>query len=344
MGRLTSKTAAAAAALALAAGLALTNQAAGQSLGYVGRGSTVQGDILRGEGVALQGYGVGLYYSAMAGAINTDSYIKMSEYIYSYWQRDNAEKTAHRAAMNDKQKALFERNLNRPVNEGDLMRGDGLNKVAKELRGPMIGPSALKYYKVPLGGDVVRTLPFFYAPADTVMCWARLDPFSEDKENPLAHWPVGLRDPAFARERDRYKAALQKAIELMSQRKTTKEVVVQMESAIKDLADKLDLTINPDAKNKIYMTAHKFLKDLGKSAELLKVKTTEPIFNEIEKYSGTTVADLLLFMQRNNLIFAPAADIGDERTLYAELYAKLLQQQDLVKEGLQEDGAVRRAK
>src|SRR5437879_13159768 len=45
-------------------------------------GATVQGDILRGEGIFLQGAGLYNYYSAGANAINTDTWMRLNEYLY----------------------------------------------------------------------------------------------------------------------------------------------------------------------------------------------------------------------------------------------------------------------
>ena len=50
--------------------------------GGIGAGSTPQGDILRGEGIAAMGFGQFNLATAMATSINTDTAIRWNEYVY----------------------------------------------------------------------------------------------------------------------------------------------------------------------------------------------------------------------------------------------------------------------
>ena len=55
---------------------------------------------------------------------------------------------------------------------------------------------------------------------------------------------------------------------------------------------------------------------------LLKTAKIERAIGEIDKYSGTTINDLKMFMQSHNLRFA-AAKTPEEKLMYPELYASL---------------------
>src|SRR4051794_22825727 len=66
---------------------AFVGQASAQVLIYernpfYGAGSTPQGDMLRGEGIFLNGAGLYNYYSSVAQSINVSTMIGLNEYIY----------------------------------------------------------------------------------------------------------------------------------------------------------------------------------------------------------------------------------------------------------------------
>ncbi len=69
---------------------------------------------------------------------------------------------------------------------------------------------------------------------------------------------------------------------------------------------------------------------------MMKRKEIETIIGEIDRYSGTTVHDLIVFMQQYNLRFG-VLEIGAERAAYPKLYA-MRQQLDELNEGLQGEG------
>ncbi len=64
------------------------------------------------------------------------------------------------------------------------------------------------------------------------------------------------------------------------------------------------------------------LKDLRGTARLFETQGVQLALGEIDKYSGTTVNDLKIFMRKYNLTFGRAEN-PDERQLYPELYEAL---------------------
>ena len=80
----------------------------------------------------------------------------------------------------------------------------------------------------------------------------------------------------------------------------------------------------------IYLDAKKQLNELKNSVDILKHQKVERTLGEIDRYSGTTVNDLRIFMHKYNLTFAPA-DSPEERQLYPDLHASLVQQRDKLK-------------
>src|SRR5258707_255398 len=116
------------AVLALAGSFA--SQAFGQPIQFIGPGSTPQGDILRGEGVYLQGAGIYNYYTAVGDSINMDTYIKANEYVHFWFRRDNAEKAARRARRTAERLANYNKirdRIEHGPNQNDMLKGDALN-------------------------------------------------------------------------------------------------------------------------------------------------------------------------------------------------------------------------
>lgn len=327
----------------LSAVLALAGTFASPAFGqiqFIGPGSTPQGDILRGEGVFLQGAGayfqgagIGHYYTAMGDSINADTMIKIEEYIHFWLRRDNAEKAARRARRAAERRAnysLIRSRVENDPNQNDMLKGDALNALFDRLGGPKISPSSYRVNSYELDTDMVRKIPFFHGPHQTTVAMSRIIPTGKGK------WPIGLRGPEFDSERRNYERALDAVLELQLDRKTTRDSLLALQAAVADLFVKLDQVIPPE-KETLYIEAKKFLKRLEASTEMMKKKDLEMIIGEIDRYSGTTVHDLIVFMQKYNLRFG-VPEIGDERAAYPKLYAAMKQQFDELNGAMQDHG------
>jgi hypothetical protein len=141
---------------------------------------------------------------------------------------------------------------------------------------------------------------------------------------------VGLRGPEFAPSRRAYERAVDAALEEQLEGKLSRQAIQAIETAVSNLSYTLDRVITP-SRDKVYIEARNFVKQLEATTELFKRREIEQILGEIDKYSGTTVHDLVVFMKRNNLRFAVAEEIGDEQSIYTKLYAALSQQLDSVR-------------
>src|SRR5579883_199577 len=292
---------------------------------FIGTGSTMAGDYLRGVGVA--GWGMGLYNlnTAQANSINTDTFIRWNEYIWNVAKNENKENAEHRAAMIARHAEAYakirERILEHPE-ERDMLNGDSLNAVLDKLMDPRISESSFRYAKVPLSVDVIRKIPFKLAEKNEKFSMSRLSPKGKGK------WPVAFQDDQFTAERRGYERALDEALEQAIEGKIQLETIKKLEDAVEILANKLDKVVTP-SNERHYMEAKKRVAELRSSARLLQTHQIERALAEIDKYAGTTVNDLRLFMQRHGLRFA-VAETPDERTLYPELYTALLQQREKV--------------
>lgn len=293
--------------------------------GGLGPGSTAQGDILRGEGVFLVGAGSYLFNEARATAINVNTAIQLNEYMYNVAKHENQVNAQHRAQVIARNRENYGKILDRIRNspeEKDVLRGDALNMLRQDLMSPGNESSVrVTRLPLPLPGDTIRVIPFAFNQEGTTFSMRRL--VAKGK------WPLGFRGSQFDRERRQYELAVDHALDQLNEGKgrLSRPSVDAVARAVAELSAKLDQVI-PPSRDKVYLDARAFLKRLETIAALLKSQKIEQILCEIDTYAGTTVYDLLQFMQRNELKFGVPDEIGDEKELYPRLYAALIAQRD----------------
>jgi hypothetical protein len=295
---------------------------------WVGRGSTPQGDYLRGVGAAAFGLGVLEVDAAQANAINTATAIQWNEYVTMYFARENAEKALFRQAQHEKRerdwKAIRERIKTSPE-ERELMNGEALNALLGQLNDPRIHESSYRSVRVPLPSDIVRHIPFRIDEEAAEFSMLRLIPRGKGK------WPVAFQDPRFDYDRRVYEQAVDAALEQQLSGKMTLDAIVRVKEAIEGLSRALDASTLPD--KELYLRARTRIKVLREQAKLLDSDKVERVVGEIDGFAGTTVNDLREFMQRHKLRFGATAD-DEERRLYPTLYEALLTQKLLVEDAI----------
>ena len=291
--------------------------------GGIGAGSTVQGDILRGEGIAAMGFGQYNLATAMATSINTDTAIRWNQYVYLSIKEDLHEKYLHRVAHQERTNTNYNKNLDRiraKPDQSDLRSGDALNVVLMQLLDPRISPSNYRKAVVQLSGDTIRKIPFQYA--------QRAATFSMERLIGKREWPLRLRDKEFASFRKDYERAVDHAIELDVEGKLSSEAVRAIQKAVDDFVIKVDQVIL-QSQVADFNQAKNHLKRLGEIPRLLNERAIERVIAEIETYPGTSVGDLIMFMQKHNLRFG-VADSPRENELYASLFDNFVQQREQV--------------
>ena len=291
--------------------------------GGMGGGSTVQGDILRGQGMAAWGLGQFNLATATATSINVDTAIRWNQYVYLSIEEDLHKKYLHRMAHKERNEANYTKNLSRILeapNQADLRTGDALNFVLMQLIDPRISQSNYRNAVVPLAGDTIRKVPFHFA--------ASAATFSMERLIGKREWPISLRGVEFARERKTYEKAVDAAIELDVEGKMTVRAVRAVQEAIDSLSIQIDLSIPVTSSDDLKQARH-FVKRLADVPRILREGPVEKVIAEIETYPGTSVGDLLQFMQRHNLRFG-VAESADENVLYAGLFDSFRRQREMV--------------
>ena len=287
----------------------------------VGPGSTPEGDVARGYGILYDGLGNYNLRTARAASINTDTQIKWNEYVFQSIQADNQRSLERRRAgyTNDRRASNeIHRKLREEPTASDLNSGDALNVVLEDLCNPKYSSSILRLTAIPLKGEAIRVVPFTYASMGGVISIRQLT--ARDG------WPLPMRGEAFAARRAAYLKAVDNVLEQNLNRKLTPEAVRAVEAAVAQLKSQSEALVSPK-EQEFYRQAHEFIKGLENSLRMIRTPLAEDVFATIETYSGTTVADLLAFMQRYNLRFG-VATAPSERELYKDLFPMLIQQRN----------------
>jgi hypothetical protein len=296
----------------------LGTTASGQYLGG-GGGSTPEGDYLRGVGFAAMGMGIYNEKTAIAESINVDTAIRWNEYVAAVAKQQSMEYASRRLRIAEENKEKYNKILERIKNAPsarDVLDGDALTAELDKLTAPDISESSFRYAEVPLSIDDIRRIPFRLGERGETFSMRRLTMKGKGK------WPVAFQDPAFAAERRAFDEAVKKALDEAMEGNAQLATIRGVQEAAEGLARKLDQVVDAKDDQRAYSEAVERLKELKSTARLLETHTIQLAIAEIDKYSGTTVNDLKVFMRNYKLTFGAAAS-KEERALYPQLYEAL---------------------
>jgi hypothetical protein len=291
----------------------------------VGPGSTLQGDYLRGVGIAAWGMGTYNYNTAVADSINVNTVIKWNEYLAAVAKQQTKDYVARKMTLATQKKELYERERARILENPearDIETGAALNAVLNQLQNSRVDESTLRSaeLQVPLPTDVIRRIPFTLSEKGEKFSMERLSLKGKGK------WSVALQDDKFQLVKNAYERALDKALEQAIDAKMQMSAIEGVKAAADDLFSRLDEVVGPSP-DRLYMEAKERLNELKATVRLLKTEMIERAIGDIDKYSGTTVNELRLFMQTHHLHFG-SAQTPEERQLFPQLYASLVQQRN----------------
>ncbi len=306
------------------------SSAQAQNMGFIGAGSTPQGDYLRGVGIASFGMGVYNHQTAIATSINADTAMRINEYMYNCVMNENRMNAEHRDAMVAKNKENYSKirqRIDQHPEARDVRKGDALNVVLEQLNNPKIQESASRSVTVPLSVDEVRRIPFKLG-AKGVKSFSIARLTAKDK----GKWPVAFQDNQFNYDRRDFEKALDNALEQQYKGDMQLEAIKDVQKTVDKLEYRLEKVVGKIS-DTLYFEARERLKEMRSTVEMLKTQSIEQALGELDRYAGTNVNDLRVFMMRHNLQFADAGN-PDEKELFPQLYAKLGEQKDRVSTGL----------
>jgi hypothetical protein len=147
--------------------------------------------------------------------------------------------------------------------------------------------------------------------------------FSLARLDVKGRWPLLLREPAFAAVRRQYEASIDAVLAQAAARKLSRPALEALERAADNLM--IQFIADQDSANPVESrVAREFLEQLSETVRMLQHPHAESVLAEVMGYWGTSVADLLAFLQHNDLQFGPAKTPA-ERELYEKLYTLLAQ-------------------
>ncbi len=262
--------------------------------------------------------------TAQANQINANTFIMLNEYMWNAVKNENRENWAKRMELVrrriDYRQKIQDRIHNHPE-ALDVTHGDALSAVLGDLLDPKVDDSTSRYAQVPLDPDFIRRIPFKLA--------EKGEAFSMNRLSVKRKWSVAFQDPRFKLWREAYEHAVDDALELAMDGRMNQKALDAVLKAVNDLEEKVARTpylLDPDFRREAG-EAKQQLGNLRKTVNTFQTFKVQAVLGEIDKYSGTTVDDLRIFMRKHNLTFA-AAEMPDERILYPQLYTALILQRD----------------
>jgi hypothetical protein len=286
--------------------------------GWGGWGSTPGSAMARGLGYFNMGRGAYNYDTAVARSINADTVQRWNQYVYQSYQATrrqyNASLRAYRARIEKARGEIHDRIRNHPETL-DITDGDALNVLLDELLNPALAGSSLRMIGTPVRPDLIQEIPFEVASEGMTLC---LDQMTMNEQ-----WPLALRVDDFRPERELLKKVVATALEEDKEGNLEPKTIEAVHAAIDQFRLKFEKLVpqsNPD-----YLSARNTLKAMAGITKMLYSPKMEQIIAELEDYQGTTLGELLSFMQAFNLRFAPANSFRQKR-VYMKLYPLLAEQ------------------
>ena len=221
---------------------------------------------------------------------------------------------ARQARTNEDQREILDRLRNHPETR-DIIDGDALNVLLDALLNPALADRSLQYIRTPLRPEVIPDIPFEVATEGMTVC---LDAMTMDGQ-----WPLALSVEAFRPDREALRLAVQKALKEDEQGDLEPATIDAVQIAIDKLRLKFEKLVPQDQLD--YIPARNALKAMAGLTKMLYSPKIEKILAELEDYQGTSLGDLLGFMQAFNLRFAPSNSYR-QRQIYLKLYPMLAEQ------------------
>jgi hypothetical protein len=287
--------------------------------GWGGWGTgTMGGNLARGLGWFGMGRGMYNLQTAQAASINTNTVTRWNQYIFSSQMNTNRRYqrrlAAQRRQINQADAEIQDRLRNHPSTL-DITDGDALNVLLEFLLNPTNAGASLQYIKNPLRSEIIANIPFEVATEGMTAC---LDSMTMDGQ-----WPLALRGDDFSQEREAVRSAVKAALDQDAKGNLDPDTIDAVGKAVKNLKLKFEKVVPQDRPD--YIEAQHAIKAMAGLTKMLYSPQMDKILAELDDYQGTTLGDLLLFMQAFNLRFAPASSYR-QRMIYTKLYPMLAEQ------------------
>ena len=261
--------------------------------------------------------------NAVANRINADTDMKINDYVYACYKsvlkEYNDRHRAHKQLTNENQVATLKRLRENP-DIRDVERGSALNVIMAELLNPKGSLSELRTIRVDLDVRTIQQIPFAFRGQGVKISLRRLSVKKVD-------WPKLLQADDFQRERQLYVKAVEQALEQNLREDGLKpDTILAVAKAVRNIKNRVQevVTRKPEYQRFLPETGS-FIARLKSAADFLDRKVVTDVIADLDRFSGTTLVDLLEFMRNYHLTFAPA-ESPKETELYASLFEQLKEQ------------------
>jgi hypothetical protein len=306
-------------------------------------GSTPQGDILRGQGQFLKSMAWYELNTARARELDVKTTRELEQWnrqVYEAYQRElTAAATRRRSVRNERiadakrRVAEREQRLRTKPTVEDIQSGDALNALLLDLSDPSISESSWRYAKVPLPESLaIPRLIFQFAPrrGDKTAQSLTRSLIALGRLEVERRWPPYLAIDELARERHAYEHAYAQVKAQSLEGKLTLVAILELDKAV-DALDARARTAVPSARN-FRTAAVQTVDGLKKAAGMFDASTigfAQEMIADTHHHRARTVGELLAFMRKYRLLFAPADRRPEDAEQYLRLYRLLWQQKDL---------------
>jgi hypothetical protein len=306
-------------------------------------GSTVEGDILRSQGQFLKGMAWYELNAARARELDVKTARELDRWnreVYEAYERELSASSARRRSVRNERQADAKRRL--PEREqrlrtkptvDDVQNGDALNALLLDLCDPTISESAWRYARVALPDSLaIPRLIFQFAArrgdrnsqslTKSLIALGRLD--TEDR------WPAYLAIDELSSERREYDNAYRKIKAQSLEGNLTLRAILELDKAVAGLDVKAKTAV-PTARN-FRSAAVQTVDGMKKAAGMFDASTNEfaqEMIADTHNHRAQTVGELLAFMRKYRLLFAPADKRPEDAEQYIRLYRLLRQQKEL---------------
>ena len=286
--------------------------------GWGGWGSTPGSSMARGLGMLGMGRGMYNVGTAQANSIDATTVMRMNQFMYKSQQNQLKKYVARKHKLSaDNKKAyaeLHDRLLNHPT-RGTSRTGMPSIPCSMSCSIRRAPTRSLQQIKTPLKAEIIKDIPFEVATEGMTVC---LDRMTADDQ-----WPLAVRGDAFRAEREAVRKAVSAALQEDENGNLDPDTIKAVQTAVDQLRLKFEKDVPQDSPD--YVTAHWAIKAMNGLSKMLYSPTIEKVLAELEDYEGTTLGDLLSFMQSFNLRFAPANSYR-QKQIYRKLYPMLAEQ------------------
>jgi hypothetical protein len=290
--------------------------------GWGGGGTSLAGSTARGMGAFAAGAGVYNEQTAQARSMNVNTAMRYNQYMYESHLEATKQHNALLAQQKGQTLQAYDQNQQRIRNnpdKHDIETGDALNAAVDEIENPRINTSSLKGMKVKIGGEMIRDIPFRFAPAGICTSIHQLT------QNPP---PPALMTADFEEDRAAFKGLgkeLKKDIEQGDQ--PNPETLKKAIAVITTAEAKADTILPRNTKDR--NDVDRYLKSLHGLLVMLQTPALDALLAGAEKHPDATLGELLSFMSAFNLRFGQAKT-PHQQTVYNFLYPKLDELRDEV--------------